>query len=223
MDTPLPNDTANQPSDQTPNATTPEDDLPLSTLLGEEDDIPPDVQVFLLSAVGLSVAAWDLSFNLGVYETIFFSKFFFVWVACSAVLLASLALPTARRPFGGWRLFTLLIPTLWLVVSALVPADTRQWAPLVTVIVIITQILTLASFPYILYTVLLIVQAEMLLVPRRMLVSLVLITLVIGMVGFVVGANHNYFVQCYDFRVSGNYEPPDCIDWLPTEQPASAD
>ena len=62
------------------------------------EQINRTTRTFILAAVGLAVAIWDISFNFGVYGTIFFEKLFLIWVGCTAVLLAILFLPEEKRP-----------------------------------------------------------------------------------------------------------------------------
>ena len=48
---------------------------------------------FLIAAVSLSVAVYDLGFNLAVYGEVFFDKYITLWVIATAVILGSLVLP----------------------------------------------------------------------------------------------------------------------------------
>jgi len=75
-------------------------------------------RTYLLAVVGLSTVLWDLGFNLGAFGTIFFEKLFFVWVACTTILIGSLFVPRTKRPFGPFGAVVMALPTLWLIMQA---------------------------------------------------------------------------------------------------------
>ena len=74
-------------------------------------------RTYLLAVVGLSTVLWDLGFNLGAFGTIFFDKLFFVWVACTTILIGSLFVPAKKRPFGPFGAVVMTLPTVWLILQ----------------------------------------------------------------------------------------------------------
>lgn len=174
--------------------------------------ISEEVRTFLLSAIAMSVAAWNVAFFLGVFNAIFFDRVFAVWVAATAVLIGSFILPGERLhlPFGWVGRFILALPTLWLLA---VLFEERTVEQVVTnPIVLWTGIITgLVSLPYLLYVgVILVTPGDRGISNPRLVVALVTIVVVIGAVGFVIGRHNHVFLTCYDFRVSGNDVPDRC-------------
>jgi hypothetical protein len=77
----------------------------------------PSTRAYLLAVVGLSTVLWDLGFNMGAFGTIFFDKLFFVWVACTTILIGSLFVPRNKRPFGSFGAVVMALPTIWLILQ----------------------------------------------------------------------------------------------------------
>ncbi len=174
------------------------------------EDADPVVRDYVIGAVGLSIVVWDVAFNYGVYGAVFFNRYFAVWVVCTAVLLASMFLPAEQRPVGFIGAVALFVPTLWLILAWLLPAGTRSLPAMLRVMTTLAEIITLLSFPYIGYVLLDVSHPGQLSLPRRLLYGLVGVTVVIAIVGFVIGRNHPQLLTCEQFRVSGNDVPADC-------------
>ena len=174
------------------------------------ENIDHTTKSFLLAAVGISVAVWDVSFNLGVYRTIFFDKIFLIWIACTALLLASLILPVSKRPISKKGMLALAFPTFWLIVQVI---DTKlpEYTSIDILILVISVAVNIMCLPYIAYVLISILQPEaMELHSRKLIFGLIGIALIVGTVGFLVGVHHNIFLTCEDFKLSGNDIPPNC-------------
>ncbi len=57
-----------------------------------------EAKVFVISAIALSTTVSSAAFWYGVFGTIFFEHLFYVWVAATVALLASLFVPRIETP-----------------------------------------------------------------------------------------------------------------------------
>ena len=174
-----------------------------------------EARVFLLSAIALSASVFSVAFWFGVFGVVFFENLFSIWVIATSTLLASLfvrralPLPTGLR----WRRrFVLALPTLWLVLEAVLVGmglDDRAWA--VWAIWLSMIAVAFVTMPYLVYLVVVAVVPDidqLRQVQHRL--ALVSIALVIAVAGIAIGANHQLFLTCQDFKVSGSDLPSDC-------------
>lgn len=184
----------------------------LEEMVQEYNQFTPTVRVYLFATVGLSIATWDITFNLGVYDTIFFSKLFFLWVACTATVLAVQFLEKDDRNFDNITRVALLIPTVWLVTVALLPVTDGDSSDWMEIWLFVVQLATLISLPYLAFTLLLLTQPDTFTLPRRMRFGLVVVVFIIGVLGYLIGSNHPHFLSCRNFEVSGNAVPANCAE-----------
>lgn len=173
--------------------------------------VDPIIRTFILAAVGLAVAIWDISFNMGAYGTIFFEKLFLIWVGCTAVLLATLVLPLDKQPINRWGRIALFMPTLWFISvavdSRLIAIDINNAFSF-----FLATVANLISLPFAFYILLSITQAETMRLELRYILALIGIATVIGLIGYSVGATNYLFLNCQDFAVSGAALPTNCFD-----------
>lgn len=172
-----------------------------------------EAKAFVLSAVALSASLFNIGFWYGVFDTIFFEHLFFIWVAATVALIASLFVPTvdALPGFVSWRgRIVLLIPSVWLTMEAmngswLVSSSNSHWYWLAAVA---TAVL---SLPYVLYVLVLVAvpDVERLTQPRLKL-ALVTIAGATTLAGLSIGSNHATFLTCQDFKVAGDDVPANC-------------
>jgi len=174
-----------------------------------------EAKVFVISAIALSTTVSYVAFWYGVFGTIFFEYLFYVWIAATAALLASLFIPPMETPPVKlpWRgRFILALPTVWLVLSTFIDIETYRpdslgsWA---------LWVLTLASafltLPYLLYVIIVAVVPDIdRLTHTKLRVALLGILLVTAIAGFVLGKNHSLFLTCEDFKVGGHDIPQNC-------------
>lgn len=172
-----------------------------------------EVKIFLLSTISLSVAVWDIAFNYGVFNTVFFDKVFTVWAASSAALLASLFVPPPpdRRYLISWRgRFILLLPTLWIGIL-LLAGEPLAGEPTDIVLTGLSIAVGLVTLPYTLYVLIIILTPDLInLRNPRYVAAMLLIVALIGVTGFAVGRQNDLFLTCEDFVVSGSDSPPRC-------------
>ncbi len=173
-----------------------------------------EARTFILASVVGASTVWDIAFNLGVYDTIFFEKIFFLWSASLAVFLASLALPDKYSQIRWWGRLILIAPTLW-VGLALIDNPTSEPTSLDSAMLLLGLGLYAVCLPYTLYFVGRITNPEFFeLHNRRLLGALVGIVFIIGILGFFVGQRNDLFLSCDDFKVSGNDIPANCTEVL---------
>ena len=171
------------------------------------------------------------AFWYGVFGTIFFEHLFYVWVAATVALLASLFVPRIETPpiKLPWRgRFVLALPTVWLVLSAFIdieayrPDSPGSWA--LWVVAVASAFLTL---PYLLYVIIVAVVPDInRLKNTKLRVALCGIVLVTAIAGFVIGKNHPLFlqaiVQTYAIRIPKNQILQESVAYLLTRPVARA-
>lgn len=171
-----------------------------------------DAKIFVLAAIAMSTAVWEITFNLGVFNTIFFEHGFSIWVASTAAFLASLFVSRPNdEPLLSWRgRFVMLLPTAWLLLMLFTEPPAQDQA-IEGLVFWATISVVLVALPYTLYVVVLVITPDLVdLKDRKLFYALAGIVLSIGVIGYSVGAKNELFVTCYDFRVSGNDLPPRC-------------
>ena len=60
------------------------------------DDLDGVTRTFILVCIALAYPAWDLGFQLGAFERVFYDKILFVWAISTALLLALTVNPSTR-------------------------------------------------------------------------------------------------------------------------------
>lgn len=181
------------------------------------EKIRPEIRTFVLGTIALSTATWNIAFNLGAYKTIFYSHIFTVWVTATAILLVVLLVPERDVPVPWWGKLLMLVPTLGV---ALVPISSIVGdSQLMNGFVIgLGTFAILICLPYALYVVVNVVNADLLELPEtRLKVYLAIIVLVVGLIGYWVGANNRLFLNCGDFKIAGDDIPPNCRPGPPTQ------
>jgi len=167
-------------------------------------------QVYLLVAVALALNTWDVSFNLGVYGTIFFEKVFTIWVVSTTTILAYWLLDDSRVSLHWLVQVALLAPTATMILFALdniLPPEIIAE----TVVLIIYLVVLVVTLPITLYVVLVVTIPDIMTMrSNRKIAGLAGVVILIAAVGLAVGANHRLFLTCEDFKVSGNDVPADC-------------
>ena len=170
-------------------------------------------KAFVLSAVALSASLFNIAFWFGVFGTIFFEHLFFIWVASTVAVVASLFVPPvdALPAFVSWRgRILLLVPSFWLIMEAL--GDAQVWAGAHSALYWIAAVITVAlTLPYLVYVLVLVAVPD---VDRlrnlKLRIALISIAAGIALAGFAIGRNHPVFLTCYDFKVAGDDVPDNC-------------
>jgi hypothetical protein len=174
-----------------------------------------EAKVFVISAIALSATVSSAAFWYGVFGTIFFEHLLYVWVAATAALLASMFIPPMETPLVKlpWRgRFILALPTVWLVLSALIDIEAyRPDSPGSWVLWVVSLASAFLTLPYLLYVVIVAVVPDIdRLKHTKLRVALLGIILVTAIAGFVIGKNHPLFLTCENFKVGGHDIPKNC-------------
>ncbi len=171
-----------------------------------------ELRTLLVTAIGASVAVWDVAFWLGVHGTIFYNKLFTLWVSATAILLIALIVPKRDRFLNRWGIFALSTPTIWFFVNSATSAVNPSW------IDELTWLLALATFaltiPYILYILFQLVETDALELSSAYRNRLIAVVFIIALLGYFVGSNHPYFVSCDQFNIAGDSAPDNCANWF---------
>jgi len=176
----------------------------------DDDEGRAEAKVFVISAIALPAATANAAFWYGVFGQIFFTYLFYVWIAATAALLASLFIPLEtpllKLPWGGR--FILALPTVWLLLDifeAYRPNAPGAWA-----LWMVTLASAFLTFPYLLHVAIVTVVPDIDRLNTKLRVALLVIVLVMATSGFMLGRNHFLFLTCDNFKVGGHDIPANC-------------
>lgn len=173
-----------------------------------------ETRAFMLSTIAISTSVFSIAFFYGVFGTVFFEHLFYVWVASTVAMAASLFVPPVDGlpALVSWRgRFVLLMPSLlmaWLFLSENPSLDIAstgwfEWALALVVVGL--------SLPYLLLVLIIVAipDVEQLKQPKLKAAILGICLATVG-AGYVIGTHHFRFITCHDFEVSGNFVPNNC-------------
>jgi hypothetical protein len=166
----------------------------------------PGLRRLAAITVATSLLVWWPAFTLGVYGEIFFEQLFALWAAATAAFfVAVLLLGRRAQP----AIYSLLLPSVWIVLTWLTPADGTSGGH--DVLVWLGVAVTLAGFPAMVAIVLVMVVpgAESVRGRRDTVVAVGAIALVV-VLSFTLGTQHRRLLSCEDFKISGNDQPAGC-------------
>lgn len=173
------------------------------------DDLDSVTRTFILVCVALAYPAWDLGFQLGAFERVFYDKILFVWAIATALLLALTVNSGTRRSVPGQAWLATAFPSVWILLALAVHAAPEELAVRYLLFwsgVIIYSI----CLPYVVYVVIALLYPELLKAgnhyPRMVVVFFVLF----ASLGYLTGRHHGLILTCEDFEISGQYVPGDC-------------
>ncbi|WP_240747141.1 hypothetical protein [Microbacterium sp. K24] len=161
--------------------------------------------------VAMSVAVWWPAFTLGAWGTFFFDQLLTVWAASIGALIVVLFQPRGRPRV--LKALALLVPTLWLVLTALPLQEDDLGAFVLDLVAIFVALLSVPATIWVLARVMWPEFGEDISRGRRVLV--VAAVVLVGVASFLLGVNQERFLTCGDFTISGNSEPPGCVPGPP--------
>ena len=174
-----------------------------------------EARAFMLSSIAISSSVFGIAFFYGVFGTIFFEHLFYVWVASTVAMVASLFVPPVDGlpALVSWHgRFVLLLPTVlmaWLFFSDNPSMDIASagWFEWLLALVVVGL-----SLPYLLLVLIIVAipDVDQLKQPRLKAAILVICLATVG-AGYMIGTFHYRFITCYDFQVSGNFVPDNCL------------
>ena len=159
------------------------------------------------ATVAAAAIGWWPAFTLGVYGVVFFDQNLALWaIATSAFLAAGLA--------GGWRvwrrpaIWTLLLPSLWILLAWLLPVGGTS--TIYQVLFWIGVVVTLLGMPAMAaFLVRLLIPGAERLRKRQALIAGGVVVLVM-LASYGLGTQHPRILTCEDFTISGNFAPENC-------------
>lgn len=168
---------------------------------------------YILASIFVSIAVWDISFNLGAFKTIFFDKFFLIWVISIAIFLGDLAL-REKALLNKTARFSMLVPTIVAAMTAWVFWFGDTFGVMAWLSFALGSLLTILFLPYAAYVILHITRQDVadFKESKPLAASLFLIALFVGALGFTIGHYNKVLLSCEDFQVSGNDLPDNCIE-----------
>ena len=174
------------------------------------EEIDPGVRAFILITVAIAYPAWEFGFELGTYGQLFFEKVFVAWSISTALFAVFLLVPKDRLEVPRLAWYATAIPSLWLVLALIVRTtpEVKLLGYLLTAVGLVAYV---ACFPYVIYMAISIAYPDLLKLKRlRSRIAICAIILGLVLTGFVAGKNHQYFLTCADFEISGNFVPENC-------------
>jgi hypothetical protein len=140
---------------------------------------------------------------------------FALWAAATAAFFVAVFL-LGRRAQPA--VYSLLLPSVWILLTWLTPADTTSLGH--DVLFWIGVVVTLAGFPAMVTLVLVMVVPGVESVVRRRdtVVAVGAIALVV-VLSFALGTQHSRVLTCEDFKISGNDQPAGCTPGIGVTEP----
>lgn len=177
------------------------------------------VRAFVLVAIGMSLVVWDIMFNLGVYHEIFYFKVFAAWVICIVIFIANFCLPKKDRYLNRWGMIAMLTPSLWIFAEYWgYTFNGELWFASLSLHV--AFLVMLVCLPYSIYIIVTFMYIEIDHFNLRYIFALLGIMLFVSVLGFILGSNHNSFLNCDDFDIAGAKLPVNCyVDPEPNLKP----
>lgn len=174
---------------------------------------PTQGRHLLVACVLIALEVWPMGFNLGAYDTVFWSDLFEIWVVSVVTLLAGLYLiqtAATRPPIHGMELAAMLLPSLWFVSQAIdrvYPHGPLSWLK------IVFEVMTVIfAVPIVIGVVMRVTMPETLqLRSLRQNAVLIAITLAVFGASYLIGMRNDLLFTCQDFKVSGDEPPANCF------------
>jgi len=174
----------------------------------ERDGYPRGIRAFFAVTIAASVFVFDLTFTLGAYRTVFYSRLFEVLVVSTVLLLGTIVL---RRfvHVRWWSKVLLAVPLVWFVQRMVRPSG-----PPGTVARVLDDFLvglTVASVPFMLLVVARVLAPEYFELPRRRFkIVAMLIVVLVAVGGLLVGLFNYRVTTCHDYDIAGDDTPANC-------------
>jgi hypothetical protein len=165
-------------------------------------------------AVAASSIGWWPAFTMGVYGVIFFEQHLALWAAATSAFVA-VEIAGGRRVWRRVSNYTLLLPSLWLVLIWLLPVTTSTAHYLLFWFGVVMTLLGLPALAA--FLVRLLVPGAVSLPRKQAVVAMVSVAIVMA-AAYVLGTQHPHMLSCDDFSISGNFAPENCNPGIATTE-----
>jgi hypothetical protein len=178
---------------------------------GETMEATASDRAALLIAAGSATIAFSVGFNMGAFGVIFFGQLLAIWVISTIVLVASLLSDLPPRTWP--RRLVLLVPTLWLGAAWL--DNTTAFDASEKIAFALTVTVTLFVLPGVAWILITTINSDFADLPGRKKGIVIATVGLFIIIGFAFGARNDVFLNCDDFKVSGNDLPANCLEVTP--------
>jgi hypothetical protein len=169
------------------------------------DETTSTTRTFMLVTIAGSLAAWEIGFDLGAFETISYRRVFTVFIISTVVLLTTLVRNDETRATSPMSRCILGLPLIYLVAEMTFLTVSQTVVDILNLAIILT-------FPWTLYVIARLVDRDYFTLPRREQAIAVIAVLLSGLSGLYVGTANDRFLSCDDFERSGDFQPDNCRD-----------
>ncbi|MFE9454191.1 hypothetical protein [Streptomyces sp. NPDC006739] len=161
------------------------------------------------AAAGGTLVVWWPAFTLGAYNAIFFDDLLALWAMATAVLLSGAMLWRRRAlPWGGW--IALALPSAWILLAMVAPRS--HGFPYLHYF---ETAITLVGAPVLTWLLSRILLTDYAALPVHERLGAVAVTIIVGVLAFLLGKFNFLFLTCADYVVSGNNSPAHCAQGPP--------
>ncbi|MGB7961792.1 MAG: hypothetical protein WCF12_02365 [Propionicimonas sp.] len=180
-------------------------------------ELDEDFRRVAAAAVAAAAIGWWPAFTFGVYGVIFFEQRISLW-AISTTTFFVLGLVRGVRVWRRPAVMSLLLPSLWLLFSWLLPAG--GLSPASDALFWFGVILTVIGMPtFAAFMVRLLIPEADRMRGREALTAIGVVVLIM-LAAYFLGTQHARILTCADFTISGNFAPQGCS---PGAVPTSAE
>lgn len=171
----------------------------------------PSDRATLLITAGSATVAFAVGFNMGAFGVIFFGQLLAIWVIATVVLVGSLV---SDLPPDTWpRRLVLLVPSLW-IIAAWVDSN-YSFNRSERFVFAMTVVVTLIVLPAVAWILVTVVNTDFAELPGRKKGIVIATVELFIIIGFAFGARNDMFLDCEDFKISGNDLPSNCVPATP--------
>ena len=169
--------------------------------------LDPETRRVAAAAVAGAAIGWWPAFTLGVYGLIFFEQHMALWAAATSAFFGA-GLAGGRQVWRRPAVWTLLLPSLWLLLVWLLPV--AGTSTLREVLFWFGVVVTLVGMPALaaLMVRLLIPAAEGL--HKKQALTAAAVVVLVMLSSYILGTQHPHMLSCEDFSISGNFAPDNC-------------
>jgi hypothetical protein len=166
-------------------------------------------QTFFTILFPIILVAWNLSFDLGAFGTIFYRYVMTAWVfACITFITLIYLKFTKKTKIKTSGIVVLIIPILWPAIDFVDQHIPNEYTYHFIIFDYLLTVLTMGFAGYIFLKIVKFDIFDPLSFAHK--VAIIIITGIFCIIGFLVGSHHYLFFECGHFQISGEYAPPNC-------------